>query len=100
MPTLGADMESGTLVEWHVTPGQRVKRGDVVAVVETQKGAVEVENLGRRRGRPTVVAPGAKVPVGEVLAHCARAAPPRRSRAGPESRSDRSPAVGPPPPAR
>ncbi|MGH8701582.1 MAG: biotin/lipoyl-containing protein, partial [Burkholderiales bacterium] len=43
MPSLGADMEYGTLVEWNVKPGQKVKRGDVVAVVETQKGAVEVE---------------------------------------------------------
>jgi len=43
MPALGADMESGTLVEWLVKPGDRVKRGDVVAVVETQKGAIEVE---------------------------------------------------------
>ena len=43
MPALGADMEAGTLVEWLIKPGDRVKKGDVVAVVETQKGAIEVE---------------------------------------------------------
>ena len=43
MPSLGADMEAGTLVEWLVKPGDQVKRGDVVAVVETQKGAIEIE---------------------------------------------------------
>ena len=43
MPSLGADMEAGTLVEWLVKPGDRVKRGDVIAVVETQKGAIEIE---------------------------------------------------------
>lgn len=43
MPSLGADMESGKLVEWLVRPGDRVARGDVVAVVETQKGAIEIE---------------------------------------------------------
>ena len=43
MPSLGADMEAGTLVEWLVKPGDRVKRGDIVAVVETQKGAIEIE---------------------------------------------------------
>ena len=43
MPSLGADMEAGTLVEWLVKAGDRVKRGDVVAVVETQKGAIEIE---------------------------------------------------------
>ncbi|MHA3977110.1 dihydrolipoamide acetyltransferase family protein [Halovulum sp. GXIMD14794] len=43
MPSLGADMEAGKLVEWLVAPGDAVKRGDVVAVVETQKGAIEIE---------------------------------------------------------
>jgi pyruvate dehydrogenase E2 component (dihydrolipoamide acetyltransferase) len=43
MPSLGADMEAGTLVEWLKKPGDPVKRGDIIAVVETQKGAIEVE---------------------------------------------------------
>ncbi|MCO8145493.1 2-oxo acid dehydrogenase subunit E2 [Rhodovulum tesquicola] len=43
MPSLGADMEAGTLTEWLVGPGDRVRRGDIVAVVETQKGAIEIE---------------------------------------------------------
>ena len=68
MPALGADMESGTLVEWLVSPGQRVKRGEVVAVVETQKGAVEVEIWDDGVVEELVIQPGTKVPVGEVLA--------------------------------
>lgn len=43
MPALGADMETGKVVQWLVKPGDRVKRGDVVAVVETHKGAIDVE---------------------------------------------------------
>ncbi|MEN9904432.1 MAG: hypothetical protein RLZZ555_997 [Pseudomonadota bacterium] len=43
MPALGADMESGRLVQWLVQEGDRVRRGDVVAVVETHKGAIDVE---------------------------------------------------------
>ena len=43
MPSLGADMEAGILVEWKIAPGTRVKPGDIVAVVETQKGAIDVE---------------------------------------------------------
>lgn len=43
MPSLGADMDSATLVEWLVKPGDTVKRGDVIAVVETAKGAIEIE---------------------------------------------------------
>jgi len=43
MPALGADMETAKVVAWQVRPGDRVKRGDVVAVVETHKGAIDVE---------------------------------------------------------
>lgn len=43
MPALGADMETGKVVEWRVKAGDRVRRGDVVAVVETHKGAIDVE---------------------------------------------------------
>ncbi|MDP1536927.1 MAG: dihydrolipoamide acetyltransferase family protein [Burkholderiales bacterium] len=68
MPALGADMEAGTLVEWHIKPGDTVKRGQVVAVVETQKGAIEVEIWEDGVVERLVVQPGAKVPVGEVLA--------------------------------
>lgn len=68
MPSLGADMESGVLVEWLVAPGQAVKRGQVVAVVETQKGAVEVEIWESGVVDQLVVQPGTRVPVGEVLA--------------------------------
>ena len=38
MPSLGTDMEAGTLVEWLVNPVTHVKRGDIIAVVETEKG--------------------------------------------------------------
>ncbi len=38
MPSLGADMEAGTLVEWLKQPGDPVRRGDIIAVVDTQKG--------------------------------------------------------------
>ena len=43
MPSLGADMERGVLVEWLVKVGDPVRRGDIVAVVETPKSTVEVE---------------------------------------------------------
>ena len=68
MPTLGADMEAGTLVAWNVKPGDTVKRGQVVAVVETQKGAIDVEIWQDSVVEKLVAAPGQKVPVGAVLA--------------------------------
>ncbi|MGA9412422.1 MAG: biotin/lipoyl-containing protein, partial [Roseobacter sp.] len=45
MPSLGADMEAGTLVEQLVEPGAAVKHGDVIAAVETQKGVIEIETF-------------------------------------------------------
>jgi pyruvate dehydrogenase E2 component (dihydrolipoamide acetyltransferase) len=43
MPALGADMDEGTPNEWMVQPGDTVTRGQIVAVVETTKAAVEIE---------------------------------------------------------
>jgi pyruvate dehydrogenase E2 component (dihydrolipoyllysine-residue acetyltransferase) len=68
MPALGADMEAGTLVEWLIKPGDRVKRGDIVAVVETQKGAIEVETFNEGIVFELVVPVGTKVPVGSLIA--------------------------------
>lgn len=68
MPSLGADMEAGTLVEWLVKPGDKVKRGDVVAVVETQKGAIEIETFNAGVLSELVASVGDRVPVGTVLA--------------------------------
>ena len=68
MPSLGADMEAGTLVEWLVKPGDPVKRGDVVAVVETQKGAIEIEIFEAGKIEQILVDLNTKVPVGTPLA--------------------------------
>ena len=68
MPSLGADMEAGTLIEWRVKPGDAVKSGDIVAVVETQKGAIEIETFQAGVIEAFLVEPGRKVPVGTPLA--------------------------------
>ena len=68
MPSLGADMEAGTLVGWMVKQGDRVRRGDIIATVETQKGLFEVENYEEGVVQELLVQPGTEVPVGTVLA--------------------------------
>ena len=68
MPSLGADMEAGTLIEWLKQPGDDVHRGDIIAVVETQKGAIEIEVFEDGRLDALLVEPGATVPVGTPLA--------------------------------
>jgi pyruvate dehydrogenase E2 component (dihydrolipoamide acetyltransferase) len=75
MPSLGADMESGTLVEWLKKTGDPVRRGDVVAVVETQKGAIEVEIFTNGVMGAQLVPLGTSVPVGTPLAIIEEAGP-------------------------
>jgi pyruvate dehydrogenase E2 component (dihydrolipoamide acetyltransferase) len=43
LPSLGADMDEASLLEWKIKPGDRVKRGQVVAVLETVKAAIDAE---------------------------------------------------------
>ena len=85
MPSLGADMESAKVTEWLVKPGSKVKKGDVVAVVETHKGAIEVEIFQDGVISELCVKEGEDVPVGALLARLtapgeapARATAPRR----------------------
>ena len=68
LPSLGADMSEGTLLTWHVQPGDTVSRGQVVAVVDTSKAAVDVEIWQDGVVDTLLVQPGEKVPVGTVLA--------------------------------
>ncbi|MDW8805521.1 hypothetical protein P1P68_12210, partial [Streptomyces scabiei] len=68
MPSLGADMDEGTLLEWLVEPGAAVRKGDPVAVVETAKSTIEVECFESGTMTELLVEPGATVPVGTPLA--------------------------------
>ena len=68
MPSLGADMTTGKLVSWHVKPGDAVKRGDIVATVDTSKAEIDVEIFQDGTIGELLVAEGERVPVGAVLA--------------------------------
>jgi len=105
MPSLGADMTAGTLVQWNVKPGDAVKRGDIIAVVGTEKADIEVEVYETGTIETLIAKPGDKLPVGTPLAFIrvageapgptleaaptpegAVAKPPRRLRASPMAR--------------
>ena len=43
MPQVGQDLTEGQLIEWHVNVGDTVKKGDILAVVESEKASFEVE---------------------------------------------------------
>lgn len=68
MPSLGADMEAGILNEWLIKPGDSVQRGDIIAVVETQKGLIEIEVFDEGIVERLLVQEDEKIPVGTVMA--------------------------------
>ena len=103
LPSLGADMDAGMITEWYPEPGSHVSRGDVVGVVETAKGAIDLEIWVDGEIGELLVEPGASVPVGTVLAHVTEvgepaapapvAAPPAVVAGAPEQRRRISPAA-------
>ena len=69
LPSLGADMDSGILLAWSVSPGDEVERGQVIAEVETDKGIIEVECWHDCVVEELLIAPGPDpLPVGTPLA--------------------------------
>ncbi|MFC5302278.1 dihydrolipoamide acetyltransferase family protein [Azospira restricta] len=68
LPSLGADMDEGKLLQWLVKPGDRVHKGQVLAIVDTAKAAVDVEIWQAGVVRELLVAPETTIPVGTVLA--------------------------------
>jgi pyruvate dehydrogenase E2 component (dihydrolipoamide acetyltransferase) len=68
MPILTADMSAGTLTAWRKKAGDAVKRGDIIAEVETDKGLIDVEVFTGGTIERILVQPGATVPTGTVLA--------------------------------
>ena len=85
MPALGSDMDEGTLNEWLVKPGDRVSRGQVVAVVETTKAAVEVECWHDGTIHELLVPIGETVQAGTALATLL--APGEKAEAHPKKRT-------------
>jgi pyruvate dehydrogenase E2 component (dihydrolipoamide acetyltransferase) len=68
LPSLGAEMDEGTLLEWKVKPGDPVKKGDVVAVVDTSKSAIDVEIWETGTIYELLHQPPEVLPVGTVIA--------------------------------
>jgi pyruvate dehydrogenase E2 component (dihydrolipoamide acetyltransferase) len=68
MPSLGADMESGFLREWRVKPGDKIRKGDIIAEVETQKGIIEIEVFDEGTIGELLIQVDEMVPVGTIMA--------------------------------
>jgi pyruvate dehydrogenase E2 component (dihydrolipoyllysine-residue acetyltransferase) len=95
LPSLGADMDHATLAQWLKKPGDAVHRGEAFAVVETDKGLIDIESFDDAMVTELVVAPGTRMAVGTVMARlfAERAAP----AATHEGAAARAPTQTPPP---
>lgn len=68
MPKMGYDMTEGTILRWRKREGDEVRRGEIIAEIETTKVTVEVEAYASGVLRKILVPEGQTVPVGQVIA--------------------------------
>jgi len=68
MPKLSDTMEEGRLIAWRKKVGDTVKRGEVLAEIETDKADMEFEAYTEGTVAQIVVEAGATVPVGTLIA--------------------------------
>ena len=68
MPKWGIEMQQGTLTEWHVQEGETVTKGQLIALIETDKITNEMEADGPGVVHKVLVPEGEVKTVGELLA--------------------------------
>ena len=78
MPTLGADMTAGTLITWKKKVGDRVTKGEILAEIDTEKAAIEIESFHSGVIEQLLTKPGDTVAVGTVMAIIREEGEPRR----------------------
>jgi pyruvate dehydrogenase E2 component (dihydrolipoyllysine-residue acetyltransferase) len=98
MPALSPTMEKGNLAKWLKKEGDKVKSGDVIAEIETDKATMEVEAVDEGTIAKILVPEGTQdVPVNDVIAvlagdgedvKAASAAPQQKAEARPEAKPE------------
>lgn len=73
MPQLSDTMTEGTLVKWLKSEGDKVKAGEIVAEVETDKATMEMESFESGTIASILVPEGSKAAVGAAIALVAKA---------------------------
>jgi pyruvate dehydrogenase E2 component (dihydrolipoyllysine-residue acetyltransferase) len=68
MPSLSDTMTEGTLLKWHVRPGDKVEAGQVIADIQTDKAMMEQTTFDAGTIHKLYVSEGEKVPLGEAMA--------------------------------
>jgi len=100
MPSLGSDMDEGTLLEWRIRPGERVARGQIVALVDTEKAEIEIECWHDGVVEQLYAQVGQTLPVGAPLARLREGEGAAAAVAAPPTPPPQASAPPAPPPAR
>ena len=67
MPKLGMTMREGLVVAWRAATGQRVEKGEIILVIESEKSEIEIEAPAAGILRHVYVEAGSTVPCGTLL---------------------------------
>jgi pyruvate dehydrogenase E2 component (dihydrolipoamide acetyltransferase) len=68
MPRLSDTMQEGTITRWLKQPGDEIKKGDIIAEVETDKANMEVESFDAGVLEQILVKEGETAPIGQTIA--------------------------------
>ncbi len=68
MPKMGDTMEEGKILHWLKKEGEQVKKGEMLAEVETDKVNIEIEAFASGTLRKILVAEGSSAPIGAAIA--------------------------------
>jgi pyruvate dehydrogenase E2 component (dihydrolipoamide acetyltransferase) len=67
LPKVDMDMDDGIITEWKVAPGDRVRQGQILFDIETNKSVMEVESPGSGVIRDLAPITGEPIAVGTVV---------------------------------
>jgi pyruvate dehydrogenase E2 component (dihydrolipoamide acetyltransferase) len=93
MPKMGDSMEEGKILHWLKNVGETVKRGDMLAEVETDKVNIEIEAFSSGVLRKILISEGESAPIGAAIALIGTADEPLPGEIGGSSSPSKSPAV-------
>jgi pyruvate dehydrogenase E2 component (dihydrolipoamide acetyltransferase) len=69
LPDMGTNVEECKVLSWRIKPGEAVKRGDVLADIETDKAVAELESTGEGVLLQVIVKEGDLARTGDILAY-------------------------------
>src|SRR5689334_17183771 len=96
MPKMGDTMEEGKILHWLKREGETVKKGDLLAEVETDKVNIEIESFFSGTLRKILVSEGESAPIGAGIAYIGAADEPLPGDGGGAGGNGKAAAAAPP----